>query len=36
MGMVNSLSGSVPTVYANVEAAHRSILLHYFDPKAVQ
>ena len=34
--MANSLSSRSAAVYADVEAAYRSILLHYADPKPVQ
>jgi hypothetical protein len=36
VGVVNSLSGSITAVHTNVEAAYRSILLHYLDPKPIQ
>jgi hypothetical protein len=33
VGVANSLSRNVAAVYADVEAAYRSVFLHYLDPK---
>ena len=36
MGVVNRLPSSFTAVHANIEAAYRSILFQYLDPKLVQ